>query len=215
MATITVLPALDLATADSYNDMNSLSILDLSQYDTLPDPVDVALEITPPGYPTINVPFSPGMNNVYHCSDIGIICGGVSDCCALPDGIYDVKYTVNAVATVSSAVISASSSVTALVRGPFSIEKTFIRVDNIRCKWMNAFLKVDLDCPCADVEQKQYKDELKRIDLLINGSVAAANNCDDALASRLYDKANKMLNNLCCKFNMPCSEVTCNTCGCH
>lgn len=216
MATINILPVLDLAIADSYNDMNSISIVDLSLYATLPDSSDVSLEITPPQWPTLNVPFSPGMNNVYHCSDIGIICGEVADCCPLPDGVYNIRYTVRVNPMIASTTLANATMIaTNLVSGPFTIDKAFLRVDTIRCKWMNAFLKVDLECNCSDPDQKQYKEELRRIDLLINGSIAAANNCDNALSARLYDKANKMLNNLCCKFNMPCSEVTCNTCGCH
>lgn len=212
--TIDILPILELAVPDSYNDMNSLTIVDISQYASIPANSDVALEITAPGYPTINIPFTPGSTNVYHCPDIGIICG-VQDCCALPDGIYDMKYTVRVNPIINTSTINTNYTSTSIVTGPFTIEKTFIRVDNLRCKWMNAFLKVDLECHCTNPEQKGYKTELKNIDLLINGSVASANNCDIALSSRLYSKANDMLNSLCCKFNMPCSEVTCNTCGCH
>lgn len=214
MASINILPVLELSIPDIYNDMNSLTIADISQYAVIPDTSVVALELTAPGYPTVNLPFTPGNINVYHCSDIGITCG-VANCCPMPDGIYEVTYTVNVPPMIANTTSNNSFSTTTLVSGPFTIDKTFIRVDTIRCKWMNAFLKVDLECGCPDAEQKGYKQELKNIDLLINGCIASANNCDNALASRLYDKANNMLNTLCCKFNMPCSEIICNTCGCN
>lgn len=198
MATITVLPTLDLEITDSFNNMNSLTIADYSQYSTIPSSSDVALQITPASYATVNVTFSPGSVNVYKCVDLGITCS-TPDCCALPDGIYELKYSVAA---------NGNDPAT-------SIDKTFIRVDNIRCKWMNAFLKVDLECDCKNDEQQKYKEELKRISLLIDGAIAAANNCDGSLSFKLYNKADSLLNTLCCKFNMPCSTIQCNSCGCH
>lgn len=209
MALLTILPVLDLAVADSYNDMNSLSIVDLSQYASFPDSDHLALQITIPGYPTINVPFTPGSVNVYKCIDLGVVCA-TPDCCPLPDGVYDIKYTVLPTTPV---IIGSASNINATL--PTFIEKTFMRIDQLRCKWMNAFLKVDLECGCGDAEQKGFKEELKRIDLLMAGCMAAANNCDDALAYKLYQKADSMLNLICCKFNMPCGTIACNSCGCN
>jgi len=188
-------PILDIQVHD-FRDITSLGIVDLSTYAIIPSGSNLALQITPPGYDMINVPFTAGVVNVYKCIDLGIECP-LSECCPLPDGIYDVIYSVIPDPNQTSIIAS--------------IEKTFIRVDNLKCSYQKAFLKVDLECDCHNHEQRRYKEELKKIDLLINGSVAAANDCNNYLAYKLYQKAENMLNNICCKFGLP--ATTCNQCS--
>ena len=193
----TVLPLLRLSLLD-LRDQGSLAIVDASTYATIPSSIDVALQITPPGWPTINVPFTPGTVNVYKCADLGIVCA-LADCCPLPDGIYTVVYTVGP--TTNPPPLP-------------SITKTFIKVDQIQCRFMNAFLKVDLECDCSSEDQKKYKQELKEIDLLINGAVAAANTCDDLLAYKLYAQADKCINKIYSKFCLYCDPVpSCEQCS--
>ncbi len=204
MAISTVLPILNLSLFDMRN-QSSLAIVDLSSYLTLPTSDQLALQITPPGWPTINVPFTPGTVNVYKCVDLGIECDA-SECCPLPDGIYDVVYTIASGSPIIPNVPPTTQTT--------SLEKTFIKIDQLRCKFQNAFLKVDLACDCASDEQRQYKQELRRIDLIMNGAVAEANSCNDLMAFNLYQKANQMIDNISCKFGLPCTSVpSCDKCN--
>lgn len=189
---VTVPPVLGLDIVD-FRDMTTLAIADVSQYTTAP--ITYTLQITAPGYPMISVDFTPGSVNVYHCIDLGIECP-LSECCPLPDGVYDVILTV-----VPDPNNAPSNAI---------LEKTFIKVDQLKCAYQKAFLKVDLECDCHNSDQSRYKRELQRIDLFINGAVAAANDCNNYLAYKLYNKAETMLNNINCKFGLP--DVSCNVC---
>jgi len=184
---ITVPPILKLSLLD-LRDQGSLAIVDLSTYASLPTAPDYALQITPPGWPTINVAFTPGVVNVYKCADLGISCPQ-PECCPLPDGIYIVRYTIQNIINQPDAYL----------------EQTFIKVDQIKCKFQHAFLKVDMECNCKVDEQKALKKELRTIDMLIAGAVAQANDCNPVMAYNLYSKADAMLDRISCKFNLPCS----------
>lgn len=197
---IATLPNLKLALID-LRDQSSLAIVDLSSYAVVPTSSDISLQLTAPGYSTVNVLFTPGNVNIYKCSDMGITCGS-TECCPLPDGIYDVRYTVSASFVAATSGISPNQVNTS----PF-IEKTFIKIDQIKCKFQHVFLKVDLQCNCGNDAQRAYKKDLKSIDLMIAGCVAAANDCNTALAYQLYKKADQMLDNLCCKFGLTCSSI--------
>lgn len=187
---LTVLPILKLSIIDM-RDQASLAIVDLSTYLTVPSPSDVALQITPPGWAMINVPFTPGTVNIYRCTDLGITCPA-DECCPLPDGIYDVRYTVIVTGSAPSDY-------------PM-LEKTFIKVDQIKCKYQHAFLKIDLECNCGYDEERALKRELRGIDLLIAGCVAQANECNPEASYRLYRKADSLLDKINCKFGLPCSS---------
>lgn len=196
----TTLPILKLSIIDM-RDQASLAIVDLSSYSIVPSSSDVALQVTPPGWPTVNVTFNPGQVNIYHCDDLGITCPA-TECCPLPDGIYDVKYTVLVPAQTNQGQSYAS------------IEKTFIKVDQIKCKFQKAFLKIDLECNCGYDEERALKRELKAIDLLIAGCVAQANACNPEASYRLYRKADSLLDKLGCKFGLPCSgDWGCSDCN--
>lgn len=195
---VTVPPILKLSLID-LRDQGSLAIVDLSTYSVLPVTNQYALQITPPGWATVNVAFTPGQVNIYKCADLGISCPQ-PECCPLPDGIYEVQYTVLPQANASA--INAAK-----------LDQTFIKVDQIKCKFQNAFIKVDMECKCVD-DQKALKKELRTIDLLIAGAVAEANNCDPAMAYNLYKKADSMLDRISCTFGLPCSaEWSCPQCN--
>ena len=185
----TTLPILKLSIID-LRDQGSLAIVDLSTYSTVPSSSVVALQITAPGWPMINAPFNPGTVNVYKCTDLGITCPA-EECCPLPDGIYTVVYTVN------TGAVPVSSNPT--------ITQTFIKIDQIKCKFQRAFLKIDLACECGKDEERALKKELRAIDLLIAGCVAQANECNPEAAYRLYSKADSLLDKISCKFGLPCS----------
>ena len=186
------LPILSLALVD-LRASSVIALSDLSTYATVVSPSVVNMQITPPGYPTVAVTFYPGNVNIYKCVDLGITCS--DSCCPLPDGIYDVVYTV-----------------------PGIIQKTFvnqefkfIKIDQIKCKYQLAFLRVDLECSCYDHVQLQYMKELNRIKLYIDGAVAECNNSNYVLSYELYNKANIALEKLSCKF--PNSKFQ--GCGCN
>lgn len=190
MLTIT-LPTLKLGLWD-LRDQSTLGIVDLSSYSVVPNSSQLSMQITAPGYQTVNVTFVPNNVNIYKCADLGITCGA-TDCCPLPDGIYDVRYTIS---------IPTSTGLQAT-----HIEKTFIKIDQIKCKFQNVFLKVDLECNCGRDAQREYKRELKAIDLLIAGSVSAANACDGVLSLSLYKTADQLLDRICCLFGMSCTTI--------
>lgn len=160
-------------------DTTTLGVADISVYPTNFTPVNPSLEITPGQFAKVNVDFTPSSVNVYDSNDLGITC---DETCGspLPDGIYKFKYSVD----------------NGRAGDPCStgfIEKTFMRADAIMCKYMNAFLKADALCNCQTDYQKALKQELRRIELLIQGSIAAANNCDDQTSWSMYQKADALL----------------------
>jgi len=174
------LPDLELALID-LRDSSVIAISDLSTYGAIPSSNQLALQITPPGYPTVNVPFSPLNVNVYKCVDLGVTCSD-SGCTPLPDGIYEIVYTV--VNVQPNAIIS----------------KKFIKIDTIKCKYQHAFLKVDLECGCHNPSYANYMTELRSIKLYIDGSVAECNAGNYRLSGEYYKKADMMLDKLSCKF---------------
>ena len=184
------LPILQLALVD-LRDSSCIAISDISSYIVVPDPNEVALQITPPGYTTVNVPFTPGTVNVYKCVDLGITCSD-SGCTPLPDGIYDVAYSA------PSGQYSQMGNV--IKQSLTSIEQKFIKIDTIKCKYQHAFLKVDLECGCHNKDYWTYMNELRSIKLYIDGSVAECNESNYRLSYEYYNKANIMLDKLSCKF---------------
>lgn len=191
MITITN-PNLKLALWDLH-DQSSFGIVDLSSYAGTPLAINISMQITAPGYQTVNVVFHPGNVNIYKCTDLGISCGP-TECCQLPDGIYDVVYTVR------PGNAAPPNNLTA------SIEKTFIKIDQLLCKYDHMFIKIDLDCNCGTDKQKQYKKIMDEVDLMIASCVSAANNCNAQAAYQLYKKADDILTNLCCEFGMDCAD---------
>ena len=192
-----VLPDLSLALID-LRDSSSIAISDLSTYGpgAIPSPAQVALKITVPGFTSgVTVPFNPGEVNVYKCGNLGLTCSS-SGCTPLPDGIYQVEYTV-ALPTMTA---------------PYpTIIQNFIKIDTIKCKYQHAFLKVDLQCGCYDEKYLRYMNELRSIKLYIDGAVAECNNGNYRLSYEYYTKANNMLDKLSCKF--PASNwKQCSTC---
>ena len=184
-------------------DLRSSSIIaisDVSTYTTLPVAPNYNMQITPPGYPTLSVAFTPGQVNVYQCADLGLTCGD-TDCTPLPDGIYAVVYTVRPAAGQTFTTTT--------------INQKFIKIDHIKCKYQHAFLKIDLECVCHDRNWDTYMGELRMIKLFIDGSVAACNDSNYALSEQLYKRADTMLNGIGKKFKgfqWPKAPLGCNIC---
>ena len=175
------LPILSLALND-FRDSTTFVLSDSSTYATIPTSSQVALVITPPGLPSLNVLFTPGSINIYKCVDLGITCND-SGCTPLPDGIYDVAYTVILPDTTTT-----------------SIDLKVVKIDQIRCAYQHAFLALDLGCDCHDCSDRPYMKELKRAKLYIDGCVAECNRGNYKLSFDYYQKAEYILNNLACKF---------------
>jgi len=197
------LPDLKLALID-LRSAGVIAISDLSTYVTTPDSSHLSMQITVPGGTVaVNVPFVPLNVNVYKAVDLGISCSDDS-CCNLPDGIYDVVYTV----------------IPATGQGPNAvIDQKFIKIDTIKCKYQKAFLKIDLECLCHDHTWGNYMKQLNYIKLLIDGSVAACNDTNYAGSYNLYQMANSMLDKMGCNklvkgglWGPNCKPLGCNIC---
>ena len=116
---------------------------------------------------------SPAVVNIYTSENIGITCLG-EEHVELPDGIYNVKYTISPAYQ-------------------YFVERSFIRVDKLQEKFDTAFMKLDI-MQCDGPLRKQREEELDTINFYIQGAIAAANKCAGELAMKLYRKADKMLN---------------------
>ncbi len=100
------------------------------------------------------------------------------------DGVYNLKYTVTPAFT-------------------YFVEKSIMRTEKIQEKFDNAFMKLDM-MECDSAIRTQSKVTLNSIYYLIQGSIAAANNCAVDTATKLYIQADTMLNNFI-KNNCGCS----------
>lgn len=192
-----------------------IAISDLSTYATIPTSGNYSLQITiPGGTVAVNVDFTPGNVNVYKAVDLDITCTDDS-CCNLPDGIYDVQYTV----IPPGSLVASHNSALASVQNNAYIDQKFIKIDTIKCKYQKAFLKIDLECICHDSKWNNYMAQLQRIKLYIDGSVAACNDTNYALSYDLYQKANEMLDKMGCNklvrgglWAPNCRPIGCNIC---
>lgn len=193
MAVIYQLPILELALVD-YRSSSTICIRDLSTYGTVPTSSDVAMQITAPGYNTVNVTFTPGADNVYKCVDLGIANADM-DCCPLPDGIYSMIYTA------PGGTASAPNE---------TIDQKFIKIDNFKCSYQKAFLKVGLDCGCPTSEQKAYEQQLQRAKLYIDGSVAECNAGNYRASYEYYQRADALIDKIKCRF----PGIAWKPCGC-
>jgi len=173
---------LDIIVVPTYNVFN-LAIMDASTYPDDPPLVSGAtIDIDVPGFGLVSLPFIVGELNIFTSSNLGISAVGVSE--PLPDGIYHLRYSI-APATTNF------------------VEKTIIRVDKLQEKFDEAFMKLDM-MECDRAIKTQAKVDLNTVYFFIQGSIAAANNCAEVEANKLYTQANKMLNNFI-KTNCGCS----------
>lgn len=164
---------LDFLVINTYN-TQTLGIADISQYDTDP-PVVVSptMQITIPGYTVpVVLPFIPQDFNVYNSITLGLNAFG-SGAQPLPDGVYYMKYTVYPSTT-------------------YFVEKSIMRTEKIQEKFDNAFMKLDM-MECDSAIRTQAKVDLSSIDFMIQGSIAAANNCAVDTANKLYAQADRQL----------------------
>lgn len=171
---------LDILVLPTYNKM-LLGIADASTYVT--PPVNPTIEITVPSFGTVVLPFTENDYNLFNSESLGITATGAA-LVPLPDGIYKLKYSISPAATNF-------------------VEKTILRVDQLQEKFDEAFMKLDM-MECDKAIKTQSKVDLNTIYFFIQGAIAAANNCALDTATKLYDQAQKMLNNFV-KNNCNCS----------
>jgi hypothetical protein len=163
---------LDINLLDSYK-LSQIVFADVSVYDV--NPTNSSFEITVPGYDKINVVFVPRVVNIFNATHLIPNITNVST--PLPDGIYKIKYSVNPNTTTF-------------------VEKSFMRTSQIECKFYKAFLALEGSCDCNGFDNKRLKNSLRSIWLLIEGSVAASNQCDITSSYEMYHKADSLLNKL-------------------
>lgn len=163
---------LDFLVINTFN-AQTLGIADISHYDTNP-PVVVAptMEITLPGQSLpVVLPFIPKDFNVYNSASLGLT--PYPGLAPLPDGVYYMKYSV----------YPAASNF---------VEKSIMRTEKIQEKFDNAFMKLDM-MECDSAIRTQAKVDLSSINFMIQGSIAAANNCAVDTANKLYAQASRQL----------------------
>lgn len=162
---------LNILVVPTYNTF-TLGIVDASVYPTGFDIQSPTIEITPPGFDTVSLPFVPDEFAVYNSTTLGIT-ELTDDLLPIPDGIYYLKYSV----------APAYSNY---------VEKSIIRVDRLQERFDEAFMKLDM-MECDQAIKHQAKVDLNTIYFFIQGSIAAANNCAVLESSKLYEAAYKML----------------------
>jgi len=163
---------LDFLVINTYT-TQTLGIADISVYDTNPPVVSApTMQITVPGFTTpVAIPFNVNSFNVYNSIILGLTPFPATS--PLPDGIYFMKYSV-APATTNF------------------VEKNIMRTELIQEKFDGAFMKLDM-MECDSAIRTQSKVVLNSIWYMIQGSIAAANNCAIDTANKLYIQANRQL----------------------
>ena len=164
---------LDLLLIENYSTF-ALSLADISVYPSNYTPVSPTLQITGAGFPPVTAVFVPNSLNTYNSETLGLTEAG-QELMPLSDGLYQLKYTINP-ATQNF------------------VEKTIFRVYQIMEKLDTAFMKLDI-MECDGPVRRQKKEELDTINYFIQGAIAAANKCANKKATKLYQKANSMLDN--------------------
>jgi hypothetical protein len=162
---------LDIVYIPTFNS-KTLGIVDASTYPDDPPIVTApTIEITVPGFDPVEIPFVPTGYNIFNSVSLGL--SDIGDIQVLPDGLYHFTYSV----TPSSWNY---------------VDRSFMRVDKLQEKFDTAFMKLDMQ-ECDQAIKKQAKVELNTISFYIQGSIAAANNCDELQATKLYVQADLML----------------------
>lgn len=164
-------PKLDLLVIDTHN-AYTLGVADLSTYPAGFPIVAPTIQVAPPGYPTVAMPFTANSMSILNSENLGITTTG-QELAKLPDGIYRLKYTVTPA-------------------NLYFVEKTFMRTDFIQEKFDIAFMRADFNCSDRHFV-KQQREQLDEIYYLIQESIAAANQCANTLATNLYNQANRLL----------------------
>jgi hypothetical protein len=164
---------LDIAVIPTYSS-KTLGIADTSTYPSSLSISAPSIEFNVPSFGKVVLPFNPNSFNLFNSTSLGITQVGDTEL-PLPDGVYYIKYTI-----------------TPAYKN--FVEKTIMRVDALQEKFDNAFMKLDM-MECDRAIKTQQKVQLNSIYFFIQGAIAAANNCAVDESNKLYNQANKMLDN--------------------
>lgn len=167
-------PTLNIDIIFSYSPF-TIQVVDITKYPQGWNIVNPSLQVTAAGFPTTTIDFTPNSINFLDSSNIGCTAEG-EPLVPLQDGIYTFTYSIAATPAIPS------------------ITKNVFRVNQLQEKFDNVFMSLDI-MECDGPIRKQKQEELNTIYLYIQGAIAAANNCALSLASQLYNKAFKSLNN--------------------
>jgi len=176
---------LDIVIIPTY-DTFTLAVVDASTYPSDPPVVtSPLLEVDVPGFDVVsNITFNVQGVTILNSTDLGITVAGEEQ--AIPDGIYCFKYTID----------PAEDNY---------VEKTILRVDKLQQKFDEAFMTLDM-MECDRAIKNQSKVTLNTIYFFIQGAIASANNCATVSSTKLYNRANEMLDNFS-RSNCGCSNV--------
>jgi hypothetical protein len=167
----------------STHDVSSINVADASTYPDEPPIVTMpTLLITAPGFLPMSTVFNVQGDNILTSDMFGITEPG--DIQPLPDGLYEFTYSI---------APSIDNFTTIHI----------MRVDRLQEKFDKAFMSLDF-MTCDQAIKTQAKVTLNTIYLLIQGSIAAANECALIESNKLYNKASDMLDTLL-KKNCGCS----------
>ena len=166
---------LEILVVPTYNTL-TLGIADASTYPDSPYvPTTPSIEITiPNGFGIVTLPFTPNDFNIFTSASLGLTTIN-EPLVPIPDGVYKFRYTV------------------APAYENF-VERTFMRTEVIQEKFDGAFMRLDM-MECDLAIKTQQKVNLNSIYFFIQGSIASANNCAVEQSNKLYNQANRMLDN--------------------
>lgn len=164
---------LDINFHNTHN-INTLGIVDTSRYPSNFTIINPTIEITPPSFDKKNIVFHTNSFNIFNSNTLGLTCGNC-EYTPLPDGIWNVKYSVAPAAENF-------------------VERSFLRVDSLKAKMEKVFLSTDMT-ECDGNVKWQKMQEINQMEIYIEAAIAAANKCNNILAMHLYTIANKMINN--------------------
>lgn len=171
---------LDLVLLDTHS-LESVCVMDISKYPVGWNSVSPTIQITPPGYDTKSLVFTPSSLQVYKSSNLGIVCDWCNEV-NLPDGIWNFKYSLYPATT-------------------YFIEKSFVKVDRLQAKFDEAYLMLDIT-ECDNKIKKLDKEFLSITQDYIDGAIAAGNKCVNKLFNTYYNRAteriNRFINNKSC-----------------
>lgn len=162
---------LDFIVIPTYNP-KTLGIADASTYADDLVIQSPTLEVTMPGLGLVSISFVPNDFNVL-TSGVLEITEPTEDSVDLPDGVWTIKYSI-------------------YPSHEYSVTKSILKIDQLQQKFDQAFMTLDI-MECDQAIKKQSKVELNSIWFLIQGAVAAANNCATDVSNKLYIQASRQL----------------------
>lgn len=166
---------LNLLIIDTHNP-KTLGIGDISFYPQGVSVINPSIQITPPTFKRVTIPFAYKNLTIYDSSSLEITCADSTIDCDnidLPDGIWKIKYTITPADT-------------------YFIDKSFLRTEKIQQTWAEAFLSTDIENGNSKLKELR-KAELDDAWALIQGAVADANTGNDLEAMNKYRLADRML----------------------